>query len=190
MLVPSLRISTCMATIPANRMPRTGIHARPRTRRSISEWSGRPRTRASARPPRATVSRGASRSRGRRTALPSILPPTGPLTRRGGALAWRAGVLAGRAGALTRRAGVLARLPVDARTGRGFVRRGAVTVGLMPRLGPSAPRAGALNGREGYPRPRPGSAPPHGGSAVPPRAGDRRRRPEIRAGRRNPGPAR
>jgi hypothetical protein len=36
MLAPSLRTSTCIATIPASITPSTGIHQRPRTRRSSS----------------------------------------------------------------------------------------------------------------------------------------------------------
>ena len=40
MLAPSFRISTCAATIPASSTPSSGIHARPRTTRSSSAWSG------------------------------------------------------------------------------------------------------------------------------------------------------
>jgi hypothetical protein len=48
-LAPSFSTSTCMVTIPASISPSTGIHARPRTSRSISLWSGRLRRKALAR---------------------------------------------------------------------------------------------------------------------------------------------
>ncbi len=48
-LAPNFSTSTCMATIPASISPSTGIHARPRTSRSIRRWSGRPRRNALAR---------------------------------------------------------------------------------------------------------------------------------------------
>ena len=41
MLAPSFSTSTCIATIPASITPSSGIHARPRTIRSSSEWSER-----------------------------------------------------------------------------------------------------------------------------------------------------
>ncbi len=49
MLVPSFSTSTCIATIPASITPSSGIHARPRTMRSSSGWSGSERTKAPAR---------------------------------------------------------------------------------------------------------------------------------------------
>ncbi len=50
MLAPSFKISTWAATIPASSTPRSGIHARPRTTRSRSAWSGSASTSAPTRP--------------------------------------------------------------------------------------------------------------------------------------------
>jgi hypothetical protein len=49
MLALSFSTSTCIATMPASITPSTGIHALPRTRRSSSGWSGRPRMTSAAR---------------------------------------------------------------------------------------------------------------------------------------------
>src|SRR5437588_3506250 len=73
-LVPSFSTSTCIVTMPASITPRTGIHARPRTRRSSSECSGSDRINPSAR------AAGAGRAVAGATAA---RPRRGPLIRRG-----------------------------------------------------------------------------------------------------------
>jgi hypothetical protein len=95
MLALSFRTSTCIATIPANSTPRSGIQARPRMIRSSRRWSGRPRTTAAHRVPSEIPSvaarGGAGRVRGRtpgrwgRTSgsPAATAPPCGPETRRG-----------------------------------------------------------------------------------------------------------
>ena len=100
MLAPSFSTSTCIATIPASITPSNGIHARPLTIRSSSEWSGRPQrtTRERASGDRvAAVPAGAGRDpdvrRGRgtgRAGSVALRPSGGPETRRGAAGAgWR-----------------------------------------------------------------------------------------------------
>jgi hypothetical protein len=145
MLALSFRTSTCIAMMPASMTPRTGIHARPRTRRSSSAWSGRPRMNSAARldSERLLGLAGWARTGG-----------FGPDTRRGAAGATRA---------RTGRACVAALAFLGAAV-RGRLRAAAVTAAGVTARPPAFERlADGLTSSAGWPQSPPVSVRAHGG---------------------------
>lgn len=171
MLAFSLSSSTCVATIPASITPSSGIQLRPRTKRSISRWSGSARMNSSARAcglgPRFRAAGFIARPLGRGAVVTLAAPPRapgrrGPDTRRGAVDAFR--VVCG--GACLR------------------TRAPAAVAGGLTRSPPACGRP--ASGRfwpSDWRRSRPAWELSPGGSGAQPRARGRKRKPAAREDR-------